>query len=78
MNVSSDLMPLAFRGRSQQCWRWDADFSSSQSAEIFFGYEATLVGATGIGGAGWSDNNLPGYDARRVCAKGETARNRFS
>ena len=25
-----------------------------------------------------SDHDLPGYDARRVCAKGETARNRFS
>ena len=27
------------------------------------------MGATGIGGAGWSHHNLPGYDARRVCAK---------
>ena len=24
------------------------------------------MGATGIGGAGWSDHDLPGYDARRV------------
>ena len=32
----SALIPLAFRGRSQRCWRWDADFSS-QSAERRFG-----------------------------------------
>ena len=36
-----------------------------------------LVGVTGIGGAGWINHDLPGYDARRVCAKGELARNRF-
>ena len=33
----SALIPLAFCGRSQRCWRWDADFSSSQSAERRFG-----------------------------------------
>ena len=27
------------------------------------------MGATGIGGAGWLNHDLPGYDARRVCAK---------
>ena len=36
-DVLSALIPLAFRGRSQRCWRWDADFSSSQSAERRFG-----------------------------------------
>ena len=33
----SALIPLAFCGRSQRCWRRDADFSSSQSAERRFG-----------------------------------------
>jgi len=36
-DVLSALIPLAFRGRSQRCWRWDADFFSSQSAERRFG-----------------------------------------
>ena len=36
-DVLSALIPLAFRGRSQRCWRRDADFSSSQSAERRFG-----------------------------------------
>ena len=36
-DVLSALIPLAFCGRSQRCWRWDADFSSSQSAERRFG-----------------------------------------
>ena len=74
VKVSSALTLLAFRVRSQQRWRWDADFSSSQGAERRYSEEATFAGATGIGGAGWSDHDLPGYDARRVCAKGETAR----
>ena len=39
--------------RSQQCGRWDADFSSSQGAERRYSEEATFAGATGIGGAGW-------------------------
>ena len=33
----SALIPLAFWGRSQRCWRRDADFSSSQGAERRFG-----------------------------------------
>ena len=36
-DVLSALIPVAFRGRSQRCWRRDADFSSSQSAERRFG-----------------------------------------
>ena len=36
------------------------------------------MGATGIGGVGWLNHDLPGYDARRVCAKTEIARNCFS
>ena len=36
-DVLSALIPLAFRGRSQRCWRRDADFSSSQGAERRFG-----------------------------------------
>ena len=53
VKVSSALTLLAFRVRSQQCWRWDADFSSSQGAERRYSEEATFAGATGIGGAGW-------------------------
>ena len=60
MNVSSDLIPLAARGRSQLHWRWDVDFSSSQSAKRLFGYEAAFVDAMGIGGPGWFNHDLRG------------------
>ena len=36
-DVLSAWIPLAFRGRSQRCWRWDADFSSPRSAERLLG-----------------------------------------
>ena len=36
-DVISALIPLAFRGQSQRCWRRDADFSSSQRPDIRYG-----------------------------------------